>query len=49
MEIPKGKHVLEYKYEPTVISIGNIVTLFSYVLLLLIPIGWFVIRRRKNE
>jgi hypothetical protein len=49
MEIPKGKHVLEYKYEPTVISIGNIVTLFSYVLLLLIPIGWFVIRSRKNK
>ncbi|WP_028887764.1 YfhO family protein [Tenacibaculum ovolyticum] len=49
MEIPKGKHVLEYKYEPTVISVGNIVTLFSYVLLLLIPIGWFVIRSRKNK
>ncbi|PKH51016.1 hypothetical protein CXF68_10130 [Tenacibaculum sp. Bg11-29] len=49
MEIPKGSHNVIFKYEPTIISTGNIVTLFSYALLLLIPIGWFVIRKKKNK
>ncbi len=49
MEIPKGKHEVIFKYEPTVISTGNAITLFSYGLLLLIPIGWFVVKRKKKN
>lgn len=47
MEIPKGKHQIVFKYEPTVIKIGNTITLFSYGLLLLIPIGWFAFKKKK--
>ncbi len=49
MEMPKGKHDVTFKYEPTVISTGNSITLFCYALLLLIPIGWFVVRKKKNK
>ena len=49
MSIPKGKHEIVFKYEPTVIRTGNIITLFCYALLLLIPIGWFVIRKKKQQ
>ncbi|WP_275314644.1 YfhO family protein [Tenacibaculum bernardetii] len=49
MNIPKGKHEIVFKYEPTVIRTGNIITLCCYALLLLIPIGWFVIRKKKQK
>ncbi|WP_299159580.1 YfhO family protein [uncultured Tenacibaculum sp.] len=48
MEIPKGKHEITFKYEPTVIEIGNVITLFSYALLLFIPIGWFAFKQKKK-
>ena len=48
MEIPKGEHIIEFKFEPTVIKKGNSITLISYVLLLIIPLGWFFVKRRKN-
>jgi len=48
MVIPKGKHELVFKFEPTVIANGNIVTLISYGLLVLIPLGWFVKDRKKK-
>ncbi|CAM1353274.1 YfhO family protein [Tenacibaculum insulae] len=47
MEIPKGTHEIIFKYEPKVIQTGNAITLFSYALLLLIPIGWFVVKKKK--
>ncbi|MBE7632766.1 YfhO family protein [Tenacibaculum finnmarkense genomovar ulcerans] len=49
MEIPKGNHEIIFKYEPKIIETGNKITLFSYVLLLLIPMGWFFIRKKKNK
>ena len=48
MEIPRGKHTIEFKFEPIVIKQGNTITLVSYFLLLLIPIGWFVVQRKKK-
>ena len=47
MEIPKGAHEIIFKYEPKVIQTGNAITLFSYALLLLIPLGWFVVKKKK--
>ena len=49
LEIPAGKHSIEFKFEPTVIKKGNTITLLSYAFLLLIPIGWFLIDRRKKK
>ena len=48
MEIPAGNHTIEFKFEPTIISKGNTITLVSYFLLLIIPIGWFFIEKRKQ-
>ena len=48
MEIPDGKHTIEFKFEPTVIKNGSTITLTSYFLLLIIPIGWFFyVKKRK--
>lgn len=47
MEIPKGKHTIEFKFEPTVIKKGNTITLISYVLLLIISTGWIYYEKRK--
>jgi len=49
MEIPKGKHTIEFKFEPTVIKKGNTITLISYFLMLLIPLGWFFVEKKKKS
>ncbi|CAM1335161.1 YfhO family protein [Tenacibaculum aestuariivivum] len=49
MEIPKGKHEVIFKYEPKIIQTGNKITLSSYVLLLLISVSWFVIRKKRKN
>lgn len=49
MEIPKGKHTIEFKYQSQVIKTGSLISLLSYgVLLLIIPVGWFFKRKREN-
>jgi len=49
LEIPKGKHTVEFKFEPTVIKKGTTISLISYSLLLLIPLGWFFIDKKKKN
>jgi hypothetical protein len=49
MVIPAGKHEIIFKFEPDVIKKGNAITLSSYALLLLIPIGWFFIDKKKKN
>jgi uncharacterized membrane protein YfhO len=48
MEIPAGKHTIDFKFEPTTIKNGNTLTLTSYFLLLIIPIGWFFYEKKKK-
>jgi hypothetical protein len=48
MEIPAGRHTIKFKFEPTIIKKGNTITLTSYFLLLLIPIGWFFYEKKKK-
>ncbi len=48
MEIPEGKHTIVFKFEPTVIEKGTIISLISYAFLCMIPIGWFFIEKRKK-
>jgi len=47
--IPKGAHQIVFKFEPKVIETGNNITLVSYVLFILIPLGWYIRDRKKNE
>lgn len=49
MEIPKGKHTIEFKFEPTVIKNGNTITLASYALFLIISFGWFFVDKKINN
>ena len=49
MEIPKGKHTIAFKFEPTVIKKGTTITLVSYLFLILIPVGWFFVEKRKTK
>lgn len=49
MVIPKGAHQIVFKFEPKVIETGNSITLVSYALFILIPLGWYIRDRKKNE
>jgi hypothetical protein len=49
LEIPKGTHKIEFKFEPTVVKQGNTITLISYGLLLIIFAGWFFVEKRKTN
>ena len=48
MEIPAGKHTIEFKFEPTVIKNGSTITLTSYFLLFMIPVGWFFYEKKRK-
>ncbi len=49
MEVPAGEHIIEFKFEPQVIQTGSTVSLISYALLLLIPIGWGFMKNKKRR
>ena len=46
--IPEGSHELIFKFEPEVIQTGNMISLVSYGLLLLIPLGWYFKEKKKK-
>ncbi|MFY0631501.1 MAG: YfhO family protein [Flavobacteriaceae bacterium] len=49
MPIPKGEHTIEFKFEPKAIASGSIISLLSYGLLLIIPIGWFFFEKKRAK
>ncbi|MBS9773996.1 MAG: YfhO family protein [Tenacibaculum sp.] len=49
MEIPTGKHKIEFKFEPTVIELGSNISLGAYVLLVLICLIWFFVNKKKKK
>lgn len=49
MKIPAGEHTIEFKFEPKVIQTGGTVSLVSYILILLVPVGWFFLEKRKAK
>ena len=48
MEIPAGEHRLVFKFEPTVIATGGLISLISFLLMLGIAGVWFFIDYRKK-
>lgn len=51
LEIPAGKHIIEFKFEPQVIKTGSTIALFSAfgVILLLIAGVYFEMKKKKQE
>ncbi|TDQ27765.1 YfhO family protein [Tenacibaculum caenipelagi] len=49
LEVPEGKHTITFKFEPTVIKTGSLLSVVCYTLLLIIPIGWFVLTRKVKK
>lgn len=47
MEVPGGKHTVEFKFEPQVIKTGGTITLISSVGMLLLLVGGIYFERRK--
>ena len=51
LEIPQGKHEIIFEFQPTIVKKGNVITIISYISVLLISLGWFLTKRkiRKRE
>lgn len=49
MMMPKGKHTIEFKFEPEVIQTGSIITLISGVGILLVLIGGIYYEKKKKH
>ncbi len=48
LEIPAGKHTIEFKFEPQVIKTGSTIVLFSSIGMLLLLIGGVYMERKKS-
>lgn len=49
LKIPAGTHDIVFKFEPEVIETGNMISLVSYGLLIIISVGWFFKERREEK
>uniref|UniRef100_UPI0035B3295F YfhO family protein n=1 Tax=Flavobacterium sp. TaxID=239 RepID=UPI0035B3295F len=49
LEIPKGKHTIEFKFEPEVVKTGSTIALFSSLAMLLVIVGGFYFERKKKK
>ena len=49
MIIPSGEHQIVFKFEPQVIKQGNTITLISYALLIIIPLGWYFKKKKMDK
>ncbi len=48
MIVPKGTHEIIFKFEPTVIHTGSIITLTSFVAFMLIILSCFLVLKKRN-
>ncbi len=46
MKVPAGNHTIEFKFEPQIIQKGSSISLVFFILLIGIPIGWFVFTKK---
>jgi len=47
--IPKGKHTIEFKFEPTVVATGGTISLISFIAFLMISIGALLFYFKKSR
>ena len=48
MKIPAGEHEIEYKFEPKVIQLGGMISLFSYISIILVFVVWFFYGKKQG-
>ncbi|SDT97164.1 membrane protein YfhO [Polaribacter sp. Hel1_33_78] len=48
MKIPAGEHEIEYKFEPKVIQQGGMISLFSYISIILVFVVWFFYGKKNK-
>ena len=49
MFVPKGEHTITFKFEPEVIKTGGLISLLSYLVLILVSVGWFFYEEKKKK
>lgn len=48
LEIPAGKHSIEFKFEPQVVKTGSTITLISSIVMILLLLGGIYFENRKK-
>lgn len=49
MQIPKGKHTIEFKFEPQVVKTGSTIALISFIAMVLVIIGGVYLEERSKK
>jgi hypothetical protein len=49
MKIPAGDHKIQFKFEPKVIQQGGVISLLSYLILILVSVGWFSYNKKNKK
>ena len=49
MNIPKGKHTIEFKFEPQVVKTGSTIALFSSIVMFLVIVGGIYFDSKKKK
>jgi len=49
MIVPGGNHTITFKFEPKVIQKGGLISLISYIILILVSAGWLLYDEKKKK
>lgn len=49
MEVPAGKHTIEFKFEPEVIKKGSMISLISFIIMLVLIIAGIYFDNKKKQ
>ena len=49
MIVPGGNHTITFKFEPKVIQKGGLISLISYIILILVYAGWLLYDEKKKK
>lgn len=49
MDIPKGAHKIEFKFEPQVVKTGSTIALISFIIMILVIIGGVYLDQKKKK